>query len=413
MSLDTPSTTRLPVRRVLALSLVATMFAAGCGSADDSTQPRKESVSEPERQLVRVHYSQPMDPDPEGEGGYGVEMDVIARGADQSRTELDLLVEGGRVDESVLIIRDGNRALLYGKGAEKPYTLMEAADENPDDLPWQSSPLELNSDLFQQVCPDAAPSATRTILGRNAVGYACTWDDPDEAAYGAGQIWLDKATSMLLEYGSMKATEFVVDPEIEKNAFSTKPPAGAGVHVIKATGKGPPQEPVEEELDPLDALATISETASHPIYYLTPEFEGVQLSEALIYDDVSGSDVPGDLSLDAGQSLWIFYGDHLQMNTTRFVPDHYRKAVGCSRLPPLRGVPTVEQAGAFSLFTGDLVIWLGVANPKQAAPAAAALMEVGNAPTAAALPAPSARNMALVDKACGSKPGDHGRRMPH
>ena len=411
MSVDTPTTTRLPAGRLLVLSLVITMFAAACGSADDNAQPRKGSVSK--QQLVQVHYSQPMDPDPEGEGGYGVGMDVIARGADQSRTKLDLLVEGGRVDESVLIIRDGNRALLYGEGADKPYTLMEAADENPDDLPWQSSPLELKSDLFQRVCPDAAPYGTRTLLGRDAVGYACTWDDPEEAKYGAKQIWLDKATRMLLEYGSMKATMFVLDPEVEKNAFSTKPPPGAAVHVIKATGKGPPQEPAEEEVDPLDALATISDTASHPIYYLTPEFEGVMLSDALIYDDVSGSDVPGDMSLDAGQSLWLFYGDHIQMNTTRFDPDHYRNSVGCSRLPPLRGVPTVEQAGAFSLFTGDLVIWLGVTKAKQAAPAAAALMQVGKAPTAAELPAPSAANMVLVDKACGAKPGDHGRPMPH
>ncbi len=410
MSVDTPTTTCLRAGRLLVLSLLTTMFAAGCGSADDKTQPRKGSVSE--QQIVQVHYSQPMDPDPEGEGGYGVEMDVIARGVDQSRTKFDWLVEGGRVDESVLIIRDGNRALLFSKGDEKPYTLMEAADENPDDLPWQSSPLVQDSDLFRQVCPDAARSGARTILGREAVGYDCTWDDPDPDMYQAAKIWLDKATRMLLELGSMKATKFVVDPEIEENAFSTKPPAGAGVHVIKATGKGPPPPP-EEELDPLDALATISDTAPHPIYYLTPMFEGVMLSDVSIFDNVSGSEVPGDLSLDAGQTLWISYGDDFEMSTSQFVPGDYRRAVGCSRLEPLRGVPTVEQAESFSLFTAELVILLGVANPKQAAPAAAALVQVGEGPTGADLPSPSARNMALVDKACGAKPGDHGRPMPN
>ena len=97
------------------------------------------------------------------------------------------------------------------------------------------------------------------------------------------------------------------------------------------------------------------------------------------------------------------------MSTTRFVPDNYRNAAGCSRLHPLRGVPTVEQAEAVSLFTADLVIWLGVDNPQQAAPAAAALVEVGKGPTDADLPAPPARNVALIDKACGAKPGDHGR----
>ena len=99
------------------------------------------------------------------------------------------------------------------------------------------------------------------------------------------------------------------------------------------------------------------------------------------------------------------------MSTTRFVPGNYRNAVGCSRLQPLRGVPTVEQAEAVSLISADLVIWLAVVNPKQAAPAAAALVEVGKEPTAADLPAPPARNVALIDKACGAKPGDHGKEF--
>jgi hypothetical protein len=97
------------------------------------------------------------------------------------------------------------------------------------------------------------------------------------------------------------------------------------------------------------------------------------------------------------------------VSTTLFVPGNYRNAAGCSRVQTLRGVPTVEQAEAVSLFSADLVIWLGVGNPNQAAPAAAALVEVGKGPTNANLPAPPARNVALIDKACGAKPGDHGR----
>src|SRR5680860_1695418 len=106
-------------------------------------------------------FSRPLPPDPDG--GYGVEMDVIARGTDQSRTTMDLIVEDGRVDETILFIREGNRALLYDAEAETPYTLMEAADENPDDFPWESSPLEPDSDLFAQICPDADPAGTRTV----------------------------------------------------------------------------------------------------------------------------------------------------------------------------------------------------------------------------------------------------------
>ena len=284
---------------------------------------------------------------------------------------------------------------------------MEAADEHPEDLPWESSPLDPNSDDFQEACPDADPAGSKTILGREAVGYACTWKGPAEGMDQPEKLWLDKATRMLLEYGAMKATEFALDPEIDEKTFSTKPPAGADVDVVKATGKGPPP-PDEEEPAPEDALATIASTSPIPIYYLGPEFEGMALSEVAIFDDVSGSEVEGDMSIDDGQSLVLFYGEDFQMSTTRFVPDHYRNSEGCSRLQPLRSVPTVEQSDAVSLISADLVIWLAVVNPRQAAPAAAALVEVGKEPTASDLPAPPARNVALIDHACGAKPGDHG-----
>ena len=412
MTVETATTIRPRRERLLVLSIFAAMFTAACGSGSDAptAEPRRESGTERGQQLIRVHYTSPLPPDPED--GYGVEMDVIARGADQSRTKLDLLVENGRVDESILFIRDGDRALLYDTQGDPPYTLYEAADEHPDDLPWESRPLEPGSDLFQQACPDADPAGSRTIVGRDAVGYACTSDDPDAAMDQTEEIWLDEATGMLLEFGSMKAREFVVDPEIDENTFSTKPPAGAEVHVVKASGKGsPPPNQGKDEPSPEDALATIASTSPIPIYYLGPEFEGVTMSDVAIFDDVSGSEVPGDLSIDAGQSLTIWYGEDFEMSTTQFVPGNYRNSVGCGRLQPLRGVPTVEQAGAVSLFTADLVIWLGVGNPKQAAPAAAALAEVGSEPTGADLPAPPARNVVLIDKACGAKPGDQGRPL--
>jgi hypothetical protein len=286
---------------------------------------------------------------------------------------------------------------------------LEAADEHPEDFPLESRPLHPGSDDFEEACPDAHPAGTRTILGRDAVGYACAWDDPAEGMDQPEKIWLDKGTGMLLEYGAMKATEFVAAPEIDEKTFSTEPPAGADVHVVKATGKVPPRPGSKDEPSPGDALATIASTSPIPVYYLGPEFEGMPLTEAAVWDDVSGSEVPGDMSVDEGQSLYLVYGDNFEMSTTPFVPEDYRLAEGCSRLRPLRGVPTVEQDDAVWLISADLVIWLAVASPRQAAPAAAALVEVGEGPTTADLPAPSARNVALIDKACGARPGDHGR----
>ena len=217
----------------LLLGVVVTMLVAGCGSTGEARgEPRPGSSTEEGRPLVRVHYTRPVPEDPDD--GYGVEMDVIARGADQSRTKMDWLVEDGQVEATVVIVRNGNRALLHDAEAETPYTLMEAADENLEDLPWESAPLDPASDLFRQSCPDPDRQGTRTILGRDAVGYACTWTDHDEGAHQPEEVWLDRATGMLLEHGDLKAREFVVDPEITEITFSTKPPAGADVYVVKA-----------------------------------------------------------------------------------------------------------------------------------------------------------------------------------
>ena len=392
--------------RPLVLGLLVATFVAGCGGAGGGAGSGSTSGSGP---VVRVRYTVP--PPTGSDEGYGADLNVIARGADQSRTTVHLLVEDGQMDETVLFVRDGNRALVHDPSGEPAYTLMEAADEHPDELPAVSSPLEPGSDAFRQACPDAARAGTRTILGRAAVGYACTWDEPAPALGTSGRLWLDQATGMLLELGDMRAREFVVGPRIDRDTFSLQPPAGADVDVVEATGTRPPA-PDQGDGSPEDDLAAVAATAPLPVYYLGPEFDGRALSDVAVFDDDSGAEVPGDLRLDAGQSLTLWYGEDFQMSTTRFVPDHYRRAVGCRRLAPLRGVPAVEQAGAVSLFTADLVVWLGVAELSQAAPAAAALAEVGADPSGADLPAPPARNVALVDHACGAHPGDHGRPLP-
>ncbi len=217
----------------LLFGLVAAVLFTGCGSTGEARgQPGQGSSMEAGRPLVRVHYTRPVPQDPDD--GYGVEMDVIARGADRSRTKMDWLVEDGQAEETVVIVRNGNRALLHDPEAETPYTLMEAADENLEDLPWESAPLDPDSDLFRQICPDRDRQGTRTIVGRDAVGYTCTSTDHNEGAGQPKKVWLDRATGMLLEHGDLKAREFIVDPGVTGIRFTTKPPAGADVHVVKA-----------------------------------------------------------------------------------------------------------------------------------------------------------------------------------
>ena len=314
-----------------------------------------------------------------------------------------LLVDG-RVDESILFIRDGNRALGYSADAEPRYTLMEAADEHPEDLPWESSPLDPDSDLLLRVCPSPDAAGARTILGREAVGYACTWKDPGEGMDQPEKIWLDKATRMLLEYGPMKATEFVVDPEIDVKTFSTKPPAGADVDVVKATGKAPPPpDHGEDERSPEDALATIEAgSAPNRIYYLGRGFNGWDLEDAEISPAGSETGDESDKSLDGDDTLYVAYGStcgssedtcgaELELQIVRW--NHPFAAVDkCRRqLPAVRGgaVP-VETDYEVDIFTGDVAIrleqitWEGLGKK-----VAAALREVGDKTAHEPLPEPT------------------------
>ena len=198
------------------------------------------------------------------------------------------------------------------------------------------------------------------------------------------EIWLDRATGMLFEFDTMRAREFVVDPEIDKNTFSTKPPAGAEVHVIKAIGKEGPTPPNQytDELNPEDAHATIESTSPIPIYYLGPEFEGAPLSEVSIFDDVSGSEVSGDLAHRRRQGLTIWHGEDFQMITTQFALLPYRNSVGRSRLCP--SAVCRQLSGPMQSHSSTPTSSSGLEWPtrRQATRAAAALVEVGNGPRA-------------------------------
>ena len=77
-------------------------------------------------------------------------------------------------------------------------------------------------------------------------------------------------------------------------------------------------------------------------------------------------------------------------------------------------MPAVAQSDAVSLFTADLLVRLGglAYTPERIDEATAALMAAGDqASLSGDLPAPSESNVALVDRACGAKPGAHGLTM--
>jgi len=386
--------------RLVGLGLVVASLTAGCGS--DSAGGNSGAL--------QIHFDYVREGVGEGGGGRVV-MDVIVLGAEKSRTTKAVYFDG-ELDETFLTIRNGNRALMYNEDAEPEYRVLEAVDEHPE---FFFEELSLGPEIpqFQEACPGAKPSGERTILGRDAVGYACEPRDPCSSTKSE-EIWLDMATGLLLEFGVKKATEVTVDPVIDENTFSTTPPAGADVHVISATGKGAPEsENKPPELSVADALRKVAVASPTPIYYLGPEFEGEALCDidVVAHGSEVGSEVTGDLDLDGDETVVIWYGGDFQMETAPFDPGRYGSATsGCKRLDPLRGVPTVAQSDAVWLFTADQVIRLGglAYTPEKIAPAGAALRVAGQEPTSEDLPAPLPRNVARVDIACGASPVGEG-----
>ena len=396
---------------VAALAPLACALTAGCAASDsaseDGDEPRAAAVS-----AIAIHYVDHREDDESESGGGRVEVDLIARG-DQSRTTTAFYFVGDEVDETFLTILDGNRALLHNENAEPAYSVLKAADEHPDDIPLESRALDTDTRAFRAACPNAEPVGTRTILGREAEGHSCNWYDPYPVRQHPDRIWIDSATGRLLEYGHLKATEVDLDPTIDETTFSTTPPPGADVHVVRATGRIPPAPaaPRPPEHTPEEALLEIAATSPTPIYYLGEEFDGEDLIDVTI-DGRSVVGDAGDLTVDNGQVLTLYYGQRLQLETTPFGPSDYGpNSRGCERLEPQRGVPAVAQSDAVSLFTADLVVRLGglAYTPERIEEATAALLAAGDeASLSGDLPAPSASNVSLVDKACGAEPGAHG-----
>lgn len=80
--------------------------------------------------------------------------------------------------------------------------------------------------------------STKTILGRAAVGYRCNDAAARRGLLSPGVAWLDEVTGIVLEERFMVAEKLDLDPGIDENTFSTRPPADAEVTVIAA--KSPP-----------------------------------------------------------------------------------------------------------------------------------------------------------------------------
>ncbi len=228
----------------MALGLVTAMLCAGCadggGSDDNGHEGDGDVPAKDFSGLIQVRYVAVRDGGIEN-GGDRVEADAITDGTGRSRiTSAHFYYPDAPAEETFVVIQDGNRALMYEDRPNPPYTVMEAVDEHPEEFDALTIQFQPETALFRRVCGDARRSSTRTIAGRNAVGYACSSDEGDPSWPRPDEVWLDEAAGVLLKYNGYKAEEVIVDPEVDASTFSTTPPEGADVHVVKATGKGKP-----------------------------------------------------------------------------------------------------------------------------------------------------------------------------
>ncbi|MGR6319087.1 hypothetical protein Q2K19_30520 [Micromonospora soli] len=169
------------------------------------------------------------------------------------------------------------------------------------------------------------------------------------------------------------------------------------------TGTSPKHDQVEERLHEIAA------EAERPVYYLGPRFRDWSLTEV-------GADDTGRVDAIYGTCLAVVDGCSPPLEVINQPLDFsaWSMAVGCTRLPPVRGVPTMHFGGALVLLTGDSLVTVAVTGDDTATAVAATeqLREVGAELSRAALPPPDAPALQAIEAACGKNPGDTGRREP-
>jgi hypothetical protein len=171
------------------------------------------------------------------------------------------------------------------------------------------------------------------------------------------------------------------------------------------TGSGSGTPPPAE-----DALQQIAAQAGHPVYYLGQQYRDWIVSDTYIDNDTG--------------RIYVIYGTcsavvdscapPFQVMTEVMDPELWSAADGCSRLPPVRGVPAVSFGDALMLLTAESLITLADDTGETAAATAAAeqLRPVGAALSTGALPPPDPSALRIVETACGKKPGDAGPTEP-
>jgi hypothetical protein len=99
----------------------------------------------------------------------------------------------------------------------------------------------------------------------------------------------------------------------------------------------------------------------------------------------------------------------LSVQTRAFTADGWSIAVGCSRLADIRGVPALDFGGGTVLVLDGLTVTVfdDRSDIAKSSAAAADIRRIGQT-SPGSLSRPKTADLALVDRACGAHPGEHG-----
>jgi hypothetical protein len=141
-------------------------------------------------------------------------------------------------------------------------------------------------------------------------------------------------------------------------------------------------------------LKRLRSTATHPIYWVGPEFDGLPLSQASERLVIYGTcEAPGGWPSEGGCTPPIM----IQLEP--FELGNWKSAVGCRGVRTFRGVPAVHQNGLV-LFTGRRYVMIIARSADEELRIGRALRPL-NGPHRRKLPPPQPDIAREVQKACG------------
>ena len=212
--------------RIAALGAVVALAVSGCGSG--SERPRADTSPGPSGSAtdlgsVRVHYRYEETIDGQKSR---IEWEVITGPAHRMR----YTVTGGFNADGPAIgtyyVYDGKALMSYEPDAEQKYRLTK--DPAKTDIPPGPLIAAPGSPLLARYCPNAQRRGEQTVLGRDAVSYACTPTAAQKGEGAADALVVDAATGLVLRAGPLVVTQLQFNPPTTAATFDTAIPDDPG-----------------------------------------------------------------------------------------------------------------------------------------------------------------------------------------